>query len=229
MGPASQFRMLQIVYPGGNWCPRDTALRRLAWELHKRTSVTTALEPSDVKPTIKALSQSPIAYLSGDRSFPEWSQETTGALSRFLRLGGTLIVDPAYTEGGDAKGFDESFGKLVAKVLPEIESKVVPKEHVLYRSFYDVKRPVGRIEGPANLSAYAIADRLAIVKAEHDLGGAWARDNLGNWEHTVAPGGERQRENAFRLGVNIVMYSLCLTYKDEEPHQRFNRRTTVEE
>ena len=42
VGSASQVRILQLVYSGGNWHPRPTALRRLAWELHKRTAVNAA-------------------------------------------------------------------------------------------------------------------------------------------------------------------------------------------
>ena len=75
---------------------------------------------------------------------------------------------------------------------------------------------------------FSLGNRLAIIRAEHDLAGAWARDNLGNWEHDVTPGGDRQREQAFRLGINIIMYALCLDYKNEEPHRRFNQRTIEE-
>jgi len=60
-----------------------------------------------------------------------------------------------------------------------------------------------------------------VLLSVDDLGGAWARDSLGNWEHMVTPGGEPQRELAFRLGVNIVMYALCVDYKDDQVHVPF--------
>ena len=47
------------------------------------------------------------------------------------------------------------------------------------------------------------------------------RDNYGTWEHECYPGGERQRELAFRLGVNLVMYALCLDYKTDQVHVPF--------
>ena len=68
----------------------------------------------------------------------------------------------------------------------------------LYRSFYQISRPVGRIEGPKTMRSCLIGDRLAIIRTEHDLGGAWARDNLGNWEYSVTPGGEKQRVSIAR-------------------------------
>ena len=35
------------------------------------------------------------------------------------------------------------------------------------------------------------------------------------------PGGERQRELAFRLGINLAMYALCLDYKTDQVHVPF--------
>jgi hypothetical protein len=41
----------------------------------------------------------------------------------------------------------------------------------------------------------------------------------------VVPGGEEQREQAFRFAVNVVMYALCLDYKTEQAHIDFIMRT----
>ncbi|MCP4674823.1 MAG: DUF4159 domain-containing protein [Deltaproteobacteria bacterium] len=226
VGSASQIQISQLVYPGGNWRPRPTALRRLAWEIHKRTAVETALEPTEVKPVTRMLATSPIAYMSGDRPFPKWRDTAVHALGRFIKLGGTLIIDPAVTTDGDPKGLELALDGLIEGVVSGTPRRDIPANHVLYRTFYQISRPVGRVEGPSTLSGYEIDGRFAVIRSRHDLGGAWARDNLGNWEFDVVPGGERQRETAFRLGVNMVLYSLCLDYKDEEPHRRFNPRLT---
>ena len=42
----------------------------------------------------------------------------------------------------------------------------------------------------------------------------------------VVPGGEPQRERAIRLAVNIAMYVLCSTYKDDRVHESFLKRRT---
>ena len=226
VGNASQVQVMQLVYSGGNWHPRPTALRRLAWEVHKRTAVNAALEPLEVKPTTKALSRSPLVYLSGDRPFSKWDDASRTALSRFINLGGTVIVDPAIGSSSDTRGFESSVKQLIEAVLPGVEGKKVPKDHVLFRSFYQIDRPVGRVPGPDHLTGYTVENRLSVICSHHDLGGAWARDNLGNWEFQVKPGGDRQREQAFRLGINMVLYALCLDYKNEEPHRRFSREIT---
>jgi hypothetical protein len=221
IGPASQVDIVQLVYAGGNWRPRPGALRRLAWEVHKRTTIETVLEPSQAKPTAEALSLSPLAYLSGDRPFAAFEPAGVEALARFVKLGGTLIVDPAFTADGDRDGFERSVDDLLAATLPGVEPTPILPGHVIFRTFYELPRAVGREEGPPGLTGYAAGPRLAVIRTRHDLGGAWDRDNLGNWEHDVVPGGERQRENAFRLGVNLVVYALCLDYKNEQPHRRF--------
>ncbi|HUT78295.1 MAG TPA: DUF4159 domain-containing protein [Polyangia bacterium] len=220
-GGSSPVDLAQIVYPGGNWLPRPSALRRLAWEVHKRTAIETALEPSAIKPVIEQLAGGPLAFLCGDRPFPAWDAGQIDALSRFLRLGGTLVVDPAFTADGAVSGFDASVDWLLSAALPRVRGTALAPGHLVFRTFYDVARPVGRVEGPAELTGYSIGERLAVIRSHHDLGGAWARDNLGNWEYEVTPGGSLQRENAFRLGINLVMYALCQDYKDEQPHRRF--------
>ena len=92
------------------------------------------------------------------------------------------------------------------------------------RSFYLLERPLGRVEGPDYLEAVTHGGRAAVVYSRHDLGGAWDRDNLGNYLHAVEPGGEGQRETAIRLGVNLVLYALCLDYKDDQVHAPFIMR-----
>ena len=67
-------------------------------------------------------------------------------------------------------------------------------------------------------------DRAVIAYSQNDLGGAWQRDDMGNFEFVCEPGGERQREMAFRLGVNLVMYALCLDYKSDQVHVPFIMR-----
>lgn len=220
-GFGSDVNISQLVYPGGNWQPRPTALRRLSWELHKRTSLNTDLEPAEIKPSFSSLATTPLVYLSGDRAFPTWQSESIDAMSRFIKLGGTLIVDPAYSSEDGAKGFNQCVDDLLNSIMPQVEEQEIPSSHVLYRAFYQISRPMGRVLGSPNLKARKTGKRLAVIRTDHDLGAAWARDNLGSWEFDVVPGGENQRETAFRLGINLVMYAVCQYYKDEAPHRRF--------
>ena len=63
-----------------------------------------------------------------------------------------------------------------------------------------------------------LGKRAAVVYSQNDLAGAWSRDESGDYDYEVSPGGEPQRELAIRLGINVCMYALCLDYKDDAVH-----------
>lgn len=221
IGEATAFEFRSLSLRGLKDDLRPTATRRMSWAVRTRTSVETILEPSSVTLSDRSLFEQPFLYLAGDGAFPMPSAAEIERLSRFLRFGGFLLIDDA-SDGGDA--FDASVRELLSRALPNDALKPIPSDHVLYRSFYLVDRPVGRVEGPARLEGIELSDRYAVIYSRHDLGGAWARDNLGNYHFAVAPGGERQREIAYRLGVNIVIYALSLDYKDDQVHAPFIMR-----
>lgn len=209
------------VDAGGLDEPRPMARRRLAWEVRKRTSIETALQPDRARLDDPRIFESPFLYWSGDRAFAPLSEAEVVGLRRFLELGGFLFVDDA---SPDAPGFDASVRRELARALPRDRVRPLPRDHTIYRSFFLVPRPIGRVRGPIELEGITLNDRLAVVVSRHDVGGALARDNLGNWQHPVTPGGDGQREMATRLAVNLVMYALCLDYKDDQVHAPFIMR-----
>ena len=58
----------------------------------------------------------------------------------------------------------------------------------------------------------------SVIIGANDWAGAWAVDSFGRPMAAVVPGGERQREMAFRFGVNWVMYALTGNYKTDQVH-----------
>ena len=76
----------------------------------------------------------------------------------------------------------------------------------------------GRKQVNSYLEGINIKGRTVLVYCANDLGGAWARDQLGQWAHDIIGGGSRQRQLAIRLGVNIAMYALTLDYKKDMVH-----------
>ena len=57
-----------------------------------------------------------------------------------------------------------------------------------------------------------------LLITSNDLASAWAVDNSLRPLYAVVPGGELQREMAYRVGVNIVMYALAGNYKADQVH-----------
>jgi hypothetical protein len=216
------FRFGHLAWPGLP-DPRPTALRRLAWELVRRTSLVTGSDTVDLHIADPNLFHSPFLVLAGDRGFALPSEADVARLRRWVTFGGFLLIDSAEGRAGGA--FDQSVRKLLAALFPgELPTRIAP-DHVLWKSFYVLSSPSGRILASPYLEGLERDRRLSIVYSQNDLLGAWARDGFGRWEHEVVPGGEEQREMAFRLGVNLAMYALCLDYKNEQAHIDYILRT----
>lgn len=218
---AIEIRTLHLADAAGQPLPRPSASRRLAWAIRQRTSVQTSLEPRPVELGDPSMFDAPFVYWPGQREFAPLSQDERTALRRYVEFGGFVLIDDAAPEDG---GFDRSVRRELDAVFGGGSLHPLPGTHTIYRSFYLIDRPVGRVEGPGHLQAIERGGRAAVVFSRHDLGGAWARDNLGNFLYQVVPGQSGQRERAFRLGVNLVMYALCLDYKDDQVHAPFIMR-----
>jgi hypothetical protein len=222
IGPGSKFRFGQLqLGAGASWNPRPRALARIAWEIAKRTSIDVELEPSVVTLTSEALFETPFLYLAGDRAIELPSAAGIEALRRFLTFGGFMLVDSA--EGSTDGAFDSSVRKLLTAVFPSPAKslEIIPADHVVYKSFYLLDKPVGRLAIAPAMEGVVRDGRLVCCYVANDLGGAWARDDFGNYDFPCEPGGEKQRELSFRMGVNLVMYALCLDYKSDQVHVPF--------
>ena len=117
--------------------------------------------------------------------------------------------------------------------IPELEP--TPKDHVLTKTFYLLKDFPGRFangqlwveatpndtdeeQEQANRPARAGDGVSSIMITSNDLAGAWAVRPDGQAMLPIVAGEPRQREFAFRSGVNIVMYTLTGNYKADQVH-----------
>lgn len=218
-GERPDFTFALIRYAGGNWNPRPTGLSRLAWEIRKRTSIAIDLEVAAADPAQAAIFDFPLLVWQGDAAFPALPEQAIQNLRQHLRMGGTLLVD--VSDGLENGGFHRSVTRELKQVLPAADIVRVPTDHVLYKSFYLLERHGGRVPTRSFLEGVFVEDRLAVVISLNDLAGAMARDEFGEWVYDVRAGGEATREMTFRLGLNLVMYALCLDYKEDQVHIPF--------
>jgi hypothetical protein len=219
-GDASGVELVSLdVGTGARGAARVT--ERLAWEVRKRSSVEPILEPGRARLDKSDVFRSPFSYWRGDEGFAPLSDAEIEGLRKYVHRGGFLLIDDA-SAGGEA--FDRAVRRELLRAFPAHPLRPISSNHTIYRSFYLLDRPVGRVEGPSYLEGITYGDRIAVVYSQHDLGGALERDNLGQWSQAVVPGGARQRERAIRLGVNLVLYALCTDYKDDQVHAPFIMR-----
>src|SRR5262249_4438743 len=117
--------------------------------------------------------------------------------------------------------------------VPELEP--VPREHVMTKTFYLLRDFPGRfttgqtwVEAlPRENEDEAAEDKRParggdgvspIIITSNDLAGAWAIRPDGQPMLPLTPGEPKQREFAFRAGVNIVVYTLTGNYKADLVH-----------
>jgi Domain of unknown function (DUF4159) len=216
----------RILATGGQTnAARPSAPSRWAWELVQRTSAPARLKPSVVRADEQAVTDAPFLYWSGDAQVAPLTTAEVGGLRRFFALGGVLLVDDAGVgTDGEPSAFGRSAKKEIARVLPESRPRTQGEEHVVFRTFYLLRRAEGRVSGPRTMDAIVRGGQAQVLFSSHDLGGALARGPTGLWEQAVVPGGDAQRERAIRLAVNIAMYVLCSNYKDDQVHAPFLMR-----
>ncbi len=188
---------------------------RWAWELMRRTSAPARLTSSTVRAAGSELLSEPFAIWAGSSDVGELSNAELKGLRQFLMLGGLLVVDDSSPAVG---GFSRSVKRELGRVIPESPVVKLDPTHVIYKTYYILDRPVGRVMGPPHMEAIVRGKNAQVLFLAHDLLGALARDTSDGWALEVEPGSTRQRQQAIRLAVNIGMYVLCSDYKDDQVH-----------
>ena len=217
-GSSAAFGIGRIEH-GEGWNARAGALPRLLQQVEQRTSILVDDTCPVVSPESPSLFDTPFVVFSGDRGFPPLSEVARRNLEVYLRAGGTILFDSS--EDDPDGEFYRSVVREIGYLVPDEPFSRIPSTHVLYKSFYLIDDPPGRSQIAPYLEGCSRDGRLQVIYNHNDLLGAWSRDNYGNWRYEVHPGGERQREMAFRMGVNIAMYVLCLDYKEDQVHVPF--------
>jgi hypothetical protein len=162
---------------------------------------------------------------------------SAGAMEKvetFLKNGGTILFDTRDAGGFTASGSTSPEGEKLREILAFVDVpplEPVPPDHVLTKAFYLLSDFPGRWDG-SQLWVETLGDApqdpgrpvrggdgvSPILITGNDLAAAWAVDKEGLWLYPTVPADPRQRELAFRAGVNIVMYSLTGNYKADQVH-----------
>ncbi len=207
--------------------------------LSRVLATRTAVEPSDpvgVNLETADLSLYPMLYWPMTEAQPTPSGDAAAKLNAFMRTGGMLVMDTRDQHmdagrGGEGPG-KRALRRLAADLnLPPLAP--VGESHVLTRAFYLLQDFPGRwaggavwVEAPPPADALgrpqrpfsATTDGVSpVVIGGADWAAAWAVDESGQFLAPVGRG-SRQREMAFRFGVNLAMYVLTGNYKADQVH-----------
>lgn len=205
-------------------------LEGLSQVLRARTSFDAA-PPIGVDVSHDELAFFPLLYWPMTVGQDDLSPETLARINNYMEHGGTILFDTRDQDralSGVTGSGQGTLQRLIGKLdLPTLAP--VPTDHVLTKSFYLMQDFPGRWAGGtlwvenSNTLRDPQGGRSndgvsAIIVGSNDYASAWALDAAGRPMFPCEPGGERQREQAFRFGVNLVMYTLTGNYKSDQVH-----------
>ncbi len=182
----------------------------------------TAVEPDGalgVDPEHDELAFFSLLYWPITEDQPTPSRDAFDRLNAFLAQGGTILFD---TRDAGFGGVNEGALRRLTSGLDIPPLRPVDPDHVLTRAFYLLQTFPGRYADDALWVMDAdetVNDGVSpVIIGANDWASAWAMDAAGNPQFTTVPGGEWQREIAFRFGINLVMYVLTGNYKADQVH-----------
>ena len=194
-----------------------SGLQGLRTVLAQRTAAELG-DPIGINIAKDNLSFFPLLYWPITAQQKPLSENVVAKLNEFMRNGGTIFIDTR-----DKNGIEHaSILRMMAAQLDIPPLVPLPSNHVLNRSFYLLRQAPGRWEGGRiwiERAGSRVNDGVsAVIMGSHDWAAAWAMNEAQRPLFTPVPGGERQREFAYRFGVNVVIYSLTGNYKADQVH-----------
>ena len=204
--------------------------------LTRFVSSRTALEPGDpvgVDVSTDELSFYPFLYWAVDPAAPAPGEEAMARVDAYMKQGGTVLFDTRDQISGvlnSGSGGNQKLREILATLdIPPLEP--VPSDHVLTKAFFLLDSFPGRYQGgDLWVEQIGTADEnetrparagdgvSTIMITSNDFAGAWAIDEQNRSLMPITPPVPGQREYAFRVGVNIVMYTMTGNYKADQVH-----------
>ncbi|HBE73541.1 MAG TPA: hypothetical protein DDW31_05580 [candidate division Zixibacteria bacterium] len=181
---------------GGDWYNDPEAEINLLLEFNRRTGAAVRAEKTALSLLDEQLFSHPFLFITGHGEIRFTDQEIQ-RLRRHLVSGGFLYADDDY-------GMDASFRRQMKRLFPDQELAELPPDFPLFRCFYDLSSGIPKIHEhePGRPSARGIFHRgRLVVLYTHNT-------NISDGWTPAHGDAEETREQAFRMGVNILWYVL---------------------
>ena len=183
---------------GGDWYNGPTEIPNFARELKKRVKMNVSEKEKVVTLLDNDLYKYPFLFMTGHGNVSFTTQEVK-ALREYLEAGGFLYADDDY-------GMDTSFRRELKKVFPDAKWQEIPWNHPLYNGYYKFPKGLPKIHehepGPPKGLGIFIKGRLVVFYTFNtNISDGWDSPDV----HNDPP---EKREQAFRMGVNLLVYVL---------------------
>jgi len=183
---------------GGDWYSNPSSLPNLLEAINERTTIRAAPREENVEITDPELFQYPYLYMTGHGKV-RFSDEDVKILRNYFAAGGFLHADDNY-------GMDSTFRREIEKVFPDSPLIELPFDHDIYHSFYEFPSGLPKIhehdaKPPQGFGIFYDNRLVVFYTYECDLGDGWEDPDV----HNDPP---EKREDAIKMGINIIVYSL---------------------
>ena len=199
LSSSGSFNISRIHYSGGgDWYSNASSLPNLLEFINQNTSINVNKKENQVKIGDDLFYKNKYFYITGHGNI-KLNPEETIILRHHLLNGAFLHVDDNY-------GLDKSFRQMVKNLFPEKELSLLPNNHELFHCYYSFPNGLPKVHEHDNKPPQALGifdkDRLVLLYTyESDLGDGWENKNVHNNPENI-------RQEALKMGTNIVIYSL---------------------
>ena len=193
------FQIARIQYSGGgDWYCDPSSLPNLLNYMENNTPISTYKKEARIKLSDDNASQYPYLYLTGHGNI-KFNENEIIALRSMLLNGAFLHVDDNY-------GLDKSFRREIKKVFPKKDLVELPKSHEVFNSYFNFPDGLPKIhehdKKPPQAFALFNEERMILLYTyESDLGDGWEDPSVHKDSWDI-------RENALKMGVNIIYFAL---------------------
>ncbi|HEY5536883.1 MAG TPA: DUF4159 domain-containing protein [Ignavibacteria bacterium] len=196
----STFKLARLKYAGGgDWYNDPSAEINMMKYLKQNTTIDVG-EPDFYSVDVNSdeIFNYPFIILTGHGNI-SFSDIELARLRKYCDSGGFLYADDDY-------GMDESFRREMKKLFPNDELKEIPFNHKIYSSHFSFPNGLPKThehdgKPPQGFAIYRNGRMCLYYTYETNISDGWADTQ----EHQDPP---EKREEAFRMGTNIIVYAL---------------------
>lgn len=196
---SSEFEIARAKYRGGgDWYNDPSSLSNLINFTKDQFSISIKSEYKDVSIGSSDLHSYPFIFLTGHGNISINTSEANN-LRTYLDNGGFLYIDDDY-------GIDEHARKMMQQVYPEEEFIEIPYTHPIYNNVFNFSNGLPKIhehdnQSPRGFGLFKNGRMVVFYTYESNLADGWADSEIHNNPASV-------RQQALRMGVNILVYAL---------------------
>jgi len=193
------FSISRIHYGGGgDWYANSSSLPNLLEFIKNNTSIIVQKDENQVEIGDDNFYKNNFFYITGHGDLKLTNEEIV-ILRKHLMNGAFLHVDDNY-------GLDKSFRKTLKQLFPDKNLIELPLDHGIFNCYYKFPNGLPKVHEHDNKPSQALGifnnkKLILLYTYESDLGDGWEDQNVHNDPQYI-------REEALKMGTNIVVYSI---------------------